>query len=107
MDEIRLQQMLSHIKRTVSEIIPKVNHEDLHDVVVTDVLLDNDQKRCLIIVTAPESSLKLLNGHYRHQIQQKFNQSYQRRSVPLLQFILDDGARETIEVLLAKATTNP
>lgn len=103
MNQTRLQQLLSHIKRTISTILSEVDHEHLHDVVVTDVMLDNDQQKCRIIVRTDESRLRLLNTRFRPQIQQKFRQLYQRRSVPHLVFIQDDHASEMIDTLLAQA----
>lgn len=102
MDQTRLQQLLSHIKRTVSMVIFQIDHERLHEVVVTHVMLDNDQKKCRVLVTTPASNLQLLNGRYRHQIQKKFKALYRRRTIPELEFILDDGQTDTIDILLAQ-----
>ncbi len=103
MNLTKQQQLLSHIKRIVSTVIFELDHERFHDVVVTDVLLSNDTKQCRVIIVANEQQLKALNGPYLRTAQNLFRDSYERRTVPKLVFVGDDGTNDRIEELLHEA----
>lgn len=100
MNHTRQQQILSHIKRTVSTILQELDHEHYHRVVVTHVLLSNDGKTARVWVEASPQALKRLNGADRSNIQRQFRSQYQRRSVPLLSFEPTDQATASLEATL-------
>lgn len=106
MNITRQQQLLSHIKRTVSTQLRELNHETLHQAVVTDVLLSNDGRECRIYVDAPEELVASLNTTYRSEIQHRFMKNYARKIVPKLSFLPDRGELDQLTQLLEAAETS-
>jgi ribosome-binding factor A len=99
-NQTRQQQILSHIKRTVSTILHELDHEKFHHAVVTSLTLSNDSKLCRIWVDAPENTIRLLEGQYRSEIQHSFMKQYSRRIIPTLHFYKDDGSIDRLEALI-------
>lgn len=83
----------------------QIDSEALHAAVVTDVLLSNDGKKATIIVDCSPSTLELLTQRYRVPLNQAFRRQFERKIVPTLDFILDDGTQSRIDTLLDQATT--
>lgn len=100
MNQTRQQQILSHIKRTVSVVIREINHEKFHQAVIVNVALSNDKKSCRVWVDAPQNIVDALEGKYRHQIQHAFMKHFARRIIPTLQFVKDDGSIDRLDALL-------
>lgn len=100
MNTIKHEQILSHIKRTVSQIVYELDPERFHNVVVTNVLLSNDSKNCHVIVVAPFRLIEELNHRYRHTIARAFRPKYERKIVPNITFVSDDGTNLAMEALI-------
>ncbi len=100
MNQTRQQQLLSHIKRTVSAILQELNHEKFHGAVITNVTLSNDKKVCRIWVDAPQELIDDLESTDRHEIQRAFMKQFSRRIIPTLHFFKDDGSINRLEALL-------
>lgn len=98
----RHQQLLSLIKRAVSAILRELDHEHLHSAVVTNVILSNDGREARIWVAAPPSTITLLNGKHRGEIQHLFLKQYGRKIVPRLIFEKDTGEIDRLEFLLSE-----
>src|SRR3989344_8350304 len=95
------QQLLAHIKRLVATTLSEINQEKYHQAAIIDVLLDNDGRNCRVIVDAPGSLLDELNGRQLFGIQSLFKSKFERRIVPKLTFIPDDGSGTIIDRLVS------
>lgn len=79
-----------------------LDHEQLHRVVVTNVLLSNDSKNCRILVEATPEIIQELNTKHIRVIQHAFRSHYARKIVPRLEFVADDGTGMAIDALLSE-----
>ena len=101
----RQQQLLSHIKRLVSEQLHTQDHELFHDAVVTDVLLSNDGKLARIWIDGDDVTLELLNSRYHNGIQRGFLKKFSRKIVPTLIFMKETGEITAMDKLLDEERT--
>lgn len=106
MNITRQQQLLSNIKRIVSTELLELDHEQLHSVVVTHVLLSNDGRECRVYVDASDQAITQLNTKLKSDIQRAFMKKFARKIVPQLTFIKDTGEIDHIEALLESERTD-